>query len=276
MIIATLILLGLCFGSFGNALIWRLHQQSLTKNNRKASDKRLSVSKGRSMCVNCGHTLSALDLIPVLSWLTLKGKCRYCKKDIHWQYPLVELTTATLFVFSYLYWPEVLHGWEIVAFGLWLAILAGFIALTVFDLKWMLLPNKIIFPLYALAGGFVLSRVLVNMTLEPILSSLAGIVVGGGIFYLLFQVSNGKWIGGGDVKLGFLLGALVGGPLPAGAVIFLASLFGTIVSLPLLVSGVAKKETRIPFGPFLIVAGVIVMLFGADLIDWYASYFIDI
>lgn len=276
MIIAILILLGLCFGSFVNAFVWRLRQQSLPAKQRAAKKADLSISKGRSMCVHCGHTLQAIDLIPVLSWISLKGKCRYCKKKISWQYPLVELSMAVLFVGSYLLWPNQINGWEVVHFSLWLVSLVAFMSLIIYDLRWMLLPNKIIFPMYGLAAVSVLSRMAQDMSLKPLLGSLAGLLVGGGLFYILFQVSKGRWIGGGDVKLGFLLGALLGGPLQAALMLFGASLMGTILAVPLLLSGRVTRNTRIPFGPFLIMAAILTHLFGASLTEWYIATFIDI
>jgi prepilin signal peptidase PulO-like enzyme (type II secretory pathway) len=276
MIIAVLILLGLCFGSFTNALVWRLHEQSLPKKKRKASDKDLSISKGRSMCVNCGHTLQAPDLVPVLSWLALRGRCRYCRKTISWQYPLVEAVTAALFVISYVFWPEQLSGWETAGFGLWLVSLTGFMALIIYDLRWMLLPNKIIFPLYGVAAAFVLTQIAGESSLRPLLEAAFGVLVGGGLFYLLFQISDGRWIGGGDVKLGFLLGALLSDPLQAGLMLFVASLTATIVTVPLMLGGRISKKTRIPFGPFLIAAAVVVQLFGKAVTDWYVAHFINL
>lgn len=259
-----------------NAFVWRLRQQSLPASKRKAKPADLSITTGRSMCINCGHTLQAIDLVPVLSWLSLGGKCRYCRKKIAWQYPLVELTTALLFLVSYVFWPYKVEGLEAVSFGLWLVLLVGFMALVIYDLRWMLLPNKIVFPMYAIGVLFVLTRTVAATSLQPLLSSLIGVAVGGGIFYVLFQVSRGTWIGGGDVKLGFLLGGLVGGPIPAALMLFGASLLGTIIAVPLLLMGKARRDTRIPFGPFLIGAAIIVQLWGLDLTDWYVSQFIDI
>lgn len=280
MIIAILILFGLCFGSFTNALVWRLREQSLPAAKRqskgKAHKKDLSISKGRSMCVSCGHALHARDLVPVLSWLILKGRCRYCKQAISWQYPLVELATALIFVVSYLLWPRDVVGWEVAALGLWLTTLVGFMALVIYDLRWMLLPNKIVFPLYAIAALYVGARILSESNFDPLLSSFWGILVGGGIFYILFQVSNGKWIGGGDVKLGFLLGALVGGPLEASLMLFIASFAGTLATLPLAATGKMKRNTRIPFGPLLIFGAIVVMLVGTAVIDWYKTQILNV
>src|ERR1039458_1315039 len=131
MIITILLLIGLCMGSFINALVWRLHEQSVktlkpTRTKKtwllRSSSDNLSIVHGRSMCPNCRHELSTRDLVPVFSWLALKGKCRYCNKPISLQYPLVELATVLLFIASYLWWPVTLSGAQISIFVLWLAL----------------------------------------------------------------------------------------------------------------------------------------------------------
>jgi prepilin signal peptidase PulO-like enzyme (type II secretory pathway) len=281
MIIAVLLVFGLCLGSFVNALVWRLHEQEEVKGKKpKVKHEGLSILKGRSMCPHCRHELAAKDLIPVLSWLSLKGRCRYCHKAISWQYPLVELLGALLFVFSYLYWPfvsvaGVWNGQAVTLFVFWLIFLVGFMALVVYDLKWFLLPDKIVYPLLSLAVLQVLLLITVfHGGMPAFREAFFGFAVGGGIFYLLFQVSDGKWIGGGDVKLGALLGLILGAPAESFLVLFLASLLGTLASLPLLVTGKANRRTRLPFGPFLIVACIIVYLFGSSLIGWYKRQFL--
>jgi prepilin signal peptidase PulO-like enzyme (type II secretory pathway) len=262
MVYIVLLVLGLCFGSFVNALVWRLHEGR-------------DWVKERSECVHCHHELAAKDLVPVLSWLWLRGKCRYCKKPISVQYPVVEALTALLFVGSYVYWPFVLEGWQLVIFGLWLVTIIGLLALLIYDVRWMLLPNKLVFPLMAVAA--VMASVSVLSSPEParaVLDTILAVLVGGGIFYLIFQLSQGKWIGGGDVKLGFLLGLIVGTPAKSLAVIFLAAVLGSLVSLPLMASKKLKRTSLIPFGPFLIVAGILVFLFGQQMIDWYTTAFL--
>ena len=163
MIYIVLFVLGLCLGSFINALVWRLHMQEMgdrrLKLDKKVPNSKLqtpnySVLKGRSMCPNCKHQLSAKDLIPVISWISLKGKCRYCKKPISWQYPLVELLTALLFILSWLFWPvELSASWQYLAFITWIIMLVGLVAMAVYDTKWMLLPDKILYPLVLVTVG---------------------------------------------------------------------------------------------------------------------------
>jgi prepilin signal peptidase PulO-like enzyme (type II secretory pathway) len=277
MIIGILAGLGLCLGSFVNALVWRVHEQAKggKKKQKLKEAKQLSIAKGRSLCPNCRHQLSARDLIPLFSWLSLRGKCRYCHKSISVQYPLVELVTAILFVASYIFWPIPLAGVELVSFGIWLIVLTGLMALLVYDLRWYLLPNRILYPLTGIAS--VMAFVRVVSAVEPywaFIETLFAVLVGGSLFYILFQVSKGKWIGGGDVKLGWLLGILVATPARALLTIFIASVLGSLVSVPLLLSGRLKKNAVIPFGPFLIVGAIIVMLFGGDILDWYRQTFI--
>ncbi len=275
MIIIALVILGLCFGSFINALVWRVYKQSKANSKKKAGD--YSISKGRSKCVDCGHALAAKDLLPVVSWLSLGGKCRYCNKPISWQYPLVELLTAALFVISYVWWPSPLESVvQISLFIAWLAALVGLIALVIYDLRWMLLPNRIVFPLGLLAIYSALLTVIDRGTVEALLGAVAAVLIGGGLFYVLFSVSKGKWIGGGDVKLGFVLGALIALPGQTALMLFIASVLGTLVSLPLIIAKKITPTTRVPFGPFLITATIIVKLFGASILAWYLQTFLGI
>lgn len=271
MIIAFLVILGLCLGSFVNAYVWRVRQQETVKKKQRSE---YSVLKGRSMCPHCKHTLAAKDLIPVLSWLSLRGKCRYCNKPISAQYPVVELFTAVLLVISYIGWPAQLAGLEWVQFGLWGVVVVLLMALAVYDLKWMLLPNRMVLPLAIVVAVFVGIQVAQEQSLSPVFSSAWGAAIGGGLFYILFQISQGRWIGGGDVKLGAVLGIVTGGPMNGILLLFVASLSGTLVALPLMLTGKAKRGTQLPFGPFLIFAAYVVGLYGQRIVDWYNLTFL--
>src|SRR5579862_3972601 len=145
LIITLLAVAGLAAGSFVNALVWRLHEN--TKPKAKKHSSKLSIVNGRSICPSCRHKLAWYDLIPIFSWLALKGECRYCQKPISLQYPLVELTGGLVFAGSYAFWPQIVHQngqWLLLA--AWLAASVGLLALAVYDLRWMLLPNRIIYP----------------------------------------------------------------------------------------------------------------------------------
>jgi prepilin signal peptidase PulO-like enzyme (type II secretory pathway) len=275
MILLALGLLGLVLGSFVNAFVWRLHEQeSLQGKTSKAAQKQrqeLSIAKGRSMCPNCRHALAAKDLVPVASWLWLRGRCRYCQAPISWQYPVVEAATAALFMLSYASWPLGLHGIGLFQFVLWLVFVVAFMALAVYDLRWFLLPDKIVFPLIAVAALQVVVVAAVQHSFGALWQPVAGAALIFGLFYGLYQVSKGAWIGGGDVKLAVVLGLVAASPLRALLVIFFASFIGTLASLPLLARGKQNLKVHIPFGPYLLAATVIVQLYGAHLVDWYRN-----
>lgn len=290
MVILILVLLGLCLGSFVNALVFRVHEKQGRGQRAKSkhslayrqpgppaftlSPSNLSIWRGRSMCPHCKHILSALDLVPVFSWLSLGGKCRYCHKKID-DNPLVEVITPLLFVLSYVYWPFTFDSKGIFLFCFWLVFLIGLIALAVYDIRWFLLPNKIVYTLITLALIQLLVLLLVfHGGFSMVLGTVYGVLIGGGIFYALFQLSGGKWIGGGDVKLGTLLGLLIGGPAASLLMIFLASCLGTVIVLPLLATGKATKTSKVPFGPFLIISTIIVRLFSQSIIMWYKHQFL--
>ncbi|HUD03733.1 MAG TPA: prepilin peptidase [Patescibacteria group bacterium] len=267
MIIAILAILGLAFGSFVNALVWRLHEQN------KSKSKKLSILYGHSMCPNCKHQLAIKDLVPVFSWVFLRGKCRYCKKPISKQYPLVELLVVVLFVVSYVAWPINLNSnWQYLNFATWLVILVGLTALAVYDNKWMILPDKIIYPVIVFAIISTMLQFALGRPGKDITEVLLSVIIGGGLFWLIYQVSLGKWIGGGDVKLGFLLGILVAKPELALLLLFFSSILGLVWILPLMISKKITRTSKVPFGPFLIMAAMIVVLFGQHVINWYQSF----
>jgi len=277
MIIAILFVIGLCVGSFVNAYVWRVYKQETGhgKGKQKKAPAKYSILHGRSMCPHCEHQLHAKDLVPVLSWLSLKGKCRYCKKPISPQYPLVELLTAVLFVVSYIAWPLLMNIEQWVYLGLWLVSVAVMMALAIYDLKWMILPNRMVAVLLSLALVQLLVAVIWQQSLAPLMTALWGALIGGGLFYVLFQLSAGRWIGGGDVKLGAVLGLIVGGPMNGILLLFIASFMGTLVAVPLLALGKAERTSKLPFGPYLLLAAYVVYLFGSRLVDWYnQSFFI--
>lgn len=280
MIYIWLLVLGLCLGSFVNALVWRLHQQEAGPKQAKISAKRtreLSLARGRSMCPRCGHKLSGKDLVPLLSWAALRGKCRYCHRPISIQYPLVELLTAGLFLFSYLAWPHPFTVLQYLAFTLWLGLLTGLIALTVYDLRWYILPDRLTYPLMATALIFALLQIAGSgMWAKGLLNLLFAVLAGGGIFYLVFQLSAGKWIGGGDVKLGVVLGLIVGSPVLSLLFIFVASVLGSLVALPLLAMKRLRRSSVIPFGPFLIVGACFSLFWGERTLNWYLQAVLNI
>jgi prepilin signal peptidase PulO-like enzyme (type II secretory pathway) len=269
MVLITVILvwLGLCAGSFVNALVWRLHEQ---KKHPKGKD--LSVLKGRSMCVNCKHTLAWYDLIPVFSWLYLRGKCRYCGKPISAQYPVVELAAAVVFAGSYLFWPDTVNlGGQWLLLAAWLVSSVGLMALAIYDLRWTLLPNKLIYPTLLIAAAGRLGYVIFfgGRPLHSLFLWTFSVLIASGVFFALYVISNGQWIGYGDVRLGLITGTLLADPAKSLMMLFLASLLGTLAILPALVKGNKDLSSKLPYGPFLIGATAIMVVFGEQLLNWY-------
>ena len=272
-----LFVLGLSWGSFVNALVWRLHEQTKSKKlnvKSKTPGINLSIVNGRSMCPDCRHLLAWYDLVPLFSWIALKGKCRYCKKPISPQYPTIELIAGIVFAGSYLLWPSVVHlNGQWLLLSTWLAASVGLLALAVYDLRWMILPNRIIYPTLAVAvaGRVGYIAAFENQPLHAVLLWAGSIVISSGVFLALFEFSKGKWIGYGDVRLGLITGSLLADPAKSLAMIFIASLIGTLVIIPSLRAGKRTLASKLPFGPFLIAATGIMVVFGDRLLDWYKN-----
>ncbi len=279
------VLLGLFFGSFVGATVWRLRVRQLRsdeaegeKINRKDKSevskiKKQSIFNDRSVCLHCGHRLKWYDLIPLASWLYLNGRCRYCKKPIGSFEPLVELVMAAFFLVSYLCWPTPLDSaLDITRLVIWLVAGVGLAILFVYDARWFLLPNAIVFPLIGLG---VVNAVVVlaenNFAVSEFMSILYGCAVLGGLYYLIYVVSKHQWIGFGDVKLGFALALLLADWQLAVLALFLANVIGTIIFLPLMAAKKIKRNTHIPFGPLLIGGWFVAGIFGARILDWYLS-----
>jgi prepilin signal peptidase PulO-like enzyme (type II secretory pathway) len=258
-IVVALAVFGLSFGSFANAAVWRLK-------------KKKDIVRDRSECVHCHHKLAAHDLVPVVSWLLLRGRCRYCKKPID-DSPLVEIGVAAYFVSSYLFWPAVLDGWyQITLFVLWLIYGVALTILFVYDLKWYLLPDKVVLPLIIIgaAQAVLVQLVTASSFGEAVLEIVLSVGAIGGVYYMLYIVSGGKWVGFGDVKLGIFIGLVLGWQLALLAVV-LANVIGFLIVVPGMLLGKLKRTSRIPFGPLLITAFVITGLWGQQIIDWYFS-----
>lgn len=263
MIYAVLAVLGLCMGSFITALTWRLHEKK-------------DFVKARSVCESCKETLNASELVPVLSFVLQGGKCKHCGKKISWLNPALEVGMALLFVGMYVWWPlELSDTGSYIQLVSWYVFAVGLVALFVYDIKWLLIPNSIIYPM-------IVAAIAVQATLaiffdggtELVKDTVFGLLIGGGFFYSLFIVSKGRWIGGGDVKLGMFIGISLGA-LKAGLALIISFYTAALVVLPLLALKIVKRKTPIPFGPFLIAATFVALLFGQQIFDWYDSYFLN-
>ena len=243
-----LVILGLAAGSFLNVVIYRLPRQK-------------GFLKGRSFCPHCRHTLGPLDLIPVLSFIFLKGRCRYCGKPIDWQYPLVELATALIFVALYLKFA--------LAADFFVYLLYSLILLVIFviDLRYYLILDKI--SVTAIILAFFLGLFVIKIALWQML--LAGII-GGGFFLLQFLVSRGKWIGGGDIRLGILMGFMLGAEKLLLALL-VSYLVGAVTGIMLIIFGKKHLKSKVPFGTFLSISTFIVILWGEQILNLYWTKF---
>lgn len=279
--------IGVCLGSFVNALVWRTRQRELLiekAEGRKLTNaeqiqlKKLSITTERSRCTHCEHELAPLDLVPVFSYLWLRGKCRYCGKKIE-DTPIAELLGGALALGSYLAWPyDLLGAVDYATFGVWLVVTTLLLALAIYDARWQLLPNRIVAALSAVVVAFVILLGASQDEGSILLGSLLGGLAISGLFYLLHRMSQGRWIGGGDVKIGFALGAIAGGLTNAFLLVFAASLLGTLYAC---VIAIATRQplrgaTKVPFGPFLIMGALIAFFAGAPIIDWYQDFLLNL
>lgn len=279
----VLAVLGLCLGSFAGASVWRLRARQLVED--KAAGEKVDVkefarleglahvkqTKDRSRCLHCGHTLAWYDLLPLVSWLSLGGKCRYCHKRIGYFEPVMELAVAAFFVLSYALWPVDLSGWvPLVGFGAWLLAGVGLAILFAYDLRWFLLPNPVVFSVIGVAAIAAAAQLLQTSDIAgALLNLLAAIFILSGLYLILYIVSKGAWVGFGDVKLGLALALLLADWRLAFLALFAANLIGCIIVIPGMITGKIKRQTHIPFGPLLILGTLVAMFFGQTILNWY-------
>lgn len=282
---------GLVMGSFAGAQVWRLRARQLVAD---AADGELSKDEqkelrrlrplrdktfknDRSQCLHCQHELQVIDLIPLLSWVSTGGKCRYCKKSIGHFEPVIELCTATLFVTSYLLWPwPLVDAFPFVLFGLWLLAVVLFVILFAYDTKWFLLPDVIVWPLAAIGGVFAISQLSGTVDFAKALLSLTGAVaILAGLYAALYYYSlwrsrgESTWVGFGDVKLGLVLALFLADWRLAFLTLFLANLIGSLIVIPGLLLKLLSRGAHIPFGPLLIAGFFISFFWGEQIIDWF-------
>lgn len=284
---AIIAVLGLMMGSFAGATVWRLRAKQLVEDkalgekvDKKEFDKLVPLTKhtiatDRSQCLHCGHVLKWYDLIPLFSWLSTKGKCRYCHKQIGWFEPLIEIGTALLFVVSFMQWPHPLTDtFAVIYFLLWLVVCVMLVILFAYDLRWYILPDKVVFPLIAVSGIMALFSVMQMHDIGmAILNLCLSVAILSGLYLLLWVLSKGAWIGFGDVKLGLALALLVGQWQLAFIALFAANVIGCLIVIPGMFSGKISRKTRVPFGPLLIAGGIISMLWGHSIVQWYFMTF---
>lgn len=245
--------LGIILGSFTKALA-----------DRSLQNKSFL---GRSFCPSCKKTLNWYDLIPIFSYVTLLGKCRYCKHKIGSDYLFSEVVMGLLISFLFSIYPLTtpLVLADLLFKTFFITILA---ALFITDLKQMLIPDRIIIPSIYIALAYLVGVSFLTGSYQSLFLSLemAGLI--GGFFWGLIIITSGKGMGGGDVKLGFFLGLALGFPNALLATM-LAFLMGSIVALALILLGKKHFGQLIPFGPFLVMGSLISLFWGQLILKWY-------
>lgn len=241
-----LYLYGSALGSFFNVVGFRIPLKK-------------SIVAPRSACPACGHQLTAFELIPVVSYMILKGKCRVCRSRISPIYPIMELLTGILFA-SAPYFVG-LSGELLVA----LTLISLFMIITVSDIHYMMIPDKI---LLVFAGLFLFERIMWPLT--PWWDSPLGALIGFSLLLLIAFVSKGG-MGGGDIKLFALIGFVLGVKLLLLS-FFLSTLYGAVFGMIALLTRMVKRRQPIPFGPFIVAGTLSAYYWGANIIDLYLQF----
>lgn len=274
--ILLIFFLGIGIGSFLNVVILR-------------TKKGTSPLRGRSACERCAVKLGPTDLIPILSFCILRGRCRTCSVRLSLQYPLVELATGIFFLLAY--WsvfPQGIFEGTISASSIFslvrlLAFISVLLILFVYDFRWFLVPTAIVIPAAVLAylGNSILYSssiaCLNDFSFSCILQIswihyLAGALVGGLFFTAQYTISGGRWVGEGDIYIGALIGAMLGFPLVLLS-LFIAYMIGSLVSIVLVLFFRYTMKSALPFGPFLTGAAIFVLVFQDPLVLFVRSIF---
>jgi len=286
LILIFVFIFGLIIGSFLNCLIWRLHEKIPLTPFVKGGNK-----WNRSYCPKCKKQIAWHDNIPVLSFIMLWGKCRQCGKAISWQYPIVELTTGLLFAVAFAnnfqFFPvepgQAMANFQTIFlampdlakldnFQFSMKILRDFFLISVmavifiYDLRWYLILDIVTLPacLVMLIFNLILGFSLWNLLIFGI--------IGGSFFLIQFVISKGKWIGGGDIRLGLLIGLSLGWPGALVAII-ISYFIGSIAGIGLILVGKKKWSSKVPLGVFLAAGTIITLFWQEQILNWYLNIF---
>ncbi|MBA9025737.1 prepilin peptidase [Peribacillus huizhouensis] len=240
-------IIGLVLGSFYNVVGLRIPENQ-------------SVVRPRSQCPACKKTLTATDLVPVLSYVFLRGKCRNCHSKIPPLYPLIELSTGLLFMLAFY---EFGMTGEFVIALLFISLL---VIIFVSDIVYMIIPNKVLLFFVPIV---LVARLVVP--LDPLWDMFVGAVVGFGLLFFIAVISKGG-MGGGDVKLFFVLGLVLGLKLTI-LTFALATFLGALYGVAGMIRGKYKKRQPIPFGPFIAIGALLSYFYGAEILSYYFTMF---
>lgn len=245
------LVLGLCFGSFLNVLIYRL-------------PRGLGFVKGRSFCPKCKKKILWFDNVPLISYVLLRGRCRFCRSPISLCYPLVEVVCGilTLLVVNKFFFS--ISTLDPFLLFLSLLLVWGLLVIFFIDLKHQIIPDKIVFPLILLYSIFIVFNGNYSFLAAGIFSFV--------FFFLLYLITRGRGMGFGDVKLAFLMGLSLGF---SGVIVafYIAFLTGALTGVILILLGKAKFGQKIAFGPFLAFSTIIVLLWGEKIISFVQRFF---
>ncbi|MCX6813270.1 MAG: prepilin peptidase [Candidatus Azambacteria bacterium] len=247
MILLSSFVFGLVFGSFLNVVIYRL------KNGR-------NVIFGRSFCPECKTQLKWHDLIPLLSFIYLRGRCRYCDEKISWQYPLVELISSLLWVlifYKFALPAEALAKAGVLDIIYYIFILSVFLVIAVYDFKWRIIPDKIIYPAIVVV-------LIYNFNVLSLLVAVIAFL----FFFMFFYFSKGRAMGLGDAKLAFLIGLFLS-PLLAIVAFILAFIIGAVFGIILIGLGKKTLKSQIAFAPFLVLGATIAFFLSDFIINFF-------
>ena len=239
--------LGLIFGSFANVIILRLNtgESLIFKDSR---------------CFYCSQKLQWFELIPVASFLVLRGRCRSCKSRISWQYPAVELASGFLFLLIYVSTTTPINIWSL---GLATAFFWLLLVISVYDIRHKIIPNSLVYLVVAIA---FLSLIVGQQLAQNLISGIALF----SFFAFLWWVSKGQWMGFGDAKLALAIGIFLGWPLSLVGVL-VSFWVGALFGLVLIFLRRLHLKTHVPFGPFLSIGALTAFLWGERIIEWYLS-----
>lgn len=242
--------IGLGFGSFSSVLIHRIYH------------KEKGIFLGRSKCPKCQHKLDAIDLIPLFGFLINKGKCKYCHKKISIRYPVFELIMGLFFLLT-----TMLTGFDNITLLIYYLFLTFiFVLLSMYDIMYQEVADEISLPTIVITA--IASFFITDFTTKNI---IIGFLVPVLFFGTLFFASRGRWLGGGDIRIGAIMGFATVWPNILVS-LFLAYLIGSIFSIFGIILGAIKRKSMIPFGPFLFLGTYISIFYGDSIINWYLHF----
>jgi len=270
MILLSSFVFGLVFGSFLNVVIYRL------KTRQK-------LCFGGSFCPECKTQLKWYDLIPLLSFIFLHGRCRYCDAKISWQYPIVELISGLLWVlifYKFALPAEALAKAGVLDIIYYIFIFSALLVIAIYDFKWKIIPDKIVYPAiiislfynllnaFSAIGGSALGGKYLNFEIfiYPLFAALVAFL----FFFMFFYFSKGRAMGLGDAKLAFLIGLFLS-PLLAIAAFILSFVIGAVFGIILIGLGKKSLKSQIAFGPFLVLGATIAFFLSDFIIKFFSA-----